>query len=75
MKTEHKKIMGILDTYLNKYPNQRFFQALVNIGVINYIKDFKMDPMVQDDFYLTDEKMLARVLEKYQELLNKELTK
>ena len=50
MKTTHNKIMLLLKSYLNQYPDQRFGQALFNLD----INQFKDDNIKERDFSLRD---------------------
>lgn len=38
MKKEHKKIIDLLNNYLELYPDQRFGQALFNLGINEFQK-------------------------------------
>ena len=64
MKETSKEIMKLIVEYLEKNPNQRFGQALYNLGVNE--DDGKWKPetgaiKLRDIFYDTDEAILERI--------------
>lgn len=59
-KESNDKILELLKQYLDKNPDQRFFQALVNIGAYEY-EPFRPDMSVRipcDPFYTTNENVI-----------------
>jgi hypothetical protein len=69
MTENHGKIIEILSSYLDKYPDQRFAQALFNLN-INQFKNIKVPE--NDDFSLrdiyadADTAILTRMIESYE---------
>ena len=64
MNETSKEIMKLIEEYLEKNPNQRFGQALYNLGVNE--DDGKWKPetgsiKLRDIFYDTDEEVLERI--------------
>ena len=51
MKKEHNEIINLISDYLNQHPDQRFGQAIFNIGVNEFLN--KVDPE-KDDFRIRD---------------------
>ena len=58
----NKKILALLNAHIEKYPAERFSQALLNLGVV---VDWGGDENAwEDDFYLESEKLLERIKER-----------
>ncbi|BCY27862.1 hypothetical protein [Flavobacterium okayamense] len=51
MKKEHNEIINLISDYLNQHPDQRFGQAIFNIGINEFLN--KVDPE-KDDFRIRD---------------------
>lgn len=59
-KETNDKILELLKQYLDKNPEQRFFQALVNIGAYEY-EPFRPDMSVRiprDPFYISNNNVI-----------------
>ena len=55
----NRLIILILEQYIEEYPDIRFSQALLNLGVV---VDWDGDKRAwEDDFYLESEKLLERI--------------
>ncbi|MEW7291333.1 hypothetical protein [Aquimarina sp. 2304DJ70-9] len=64
MKKEHKKIVEYISTFLNKYPDQRFGQAIFNLKINEFLEEEDcMNPKYQlrDIYGDSDEEILHRV--------------
>jgi hypothetical protein len=58
----NKKILALLNAHIEKYPAERFSQALLNLGVV---VDWGGDENAwEDDFYLESEELLKRIGQK-----------
>lgn len=51
MKEEHNEIINLISDYLNQHPDQRFGQAIFNIGINEFLN--KVDPQ-KEDFRIRD---------------------
>jgi len=63
MKSEHQKILELIKNYLEKHPDQRFGQALFNLG-INQFKDQnleRIDYSLRDIHNDNDNKIIKRI--------------
>lgn len=73
MKKEHKEIIALISNYLSKYPDQRFGQALFNLGInefANRLNPEKENYQIRDIHSDSDERILNRIkiqLDSYQE--------
>ena len=66
MKEEHSEIIKLLSGFLDKYPDQRFTQALFSLGInefeeINHEAAHEFHPQLRDVYNDPDEIVLARV--------------
>ena len=67
------KLAKLLLEYLEKYPNQRFGQALVNLDVlILHWNDDKCQMDIQDPYYERDGVMLERAQKAFDKIANGE---
>lgn len=51
MKKEHNEIINLISDYLNQHPDQRFGQAIFNIGINEFLN--KVD-LQKEDFRIRD---------------------
>ena len=71
MTDEHRIILDKLKTYLDEYPEQRFGQAIFNLG----INEFKQNEEFQlRDIYNDNDTEIINRIEKRLELHNKQNT-
>lgn len=69
MKNQHQEILKLISDYLEKYPNQRFGQALFNLGVNEFIDDNDhTNYRIRDIHGDSDEKILERVKKRFERL-------
>ena len=63
MKQEHKKILTIIEQYLEKYPDLRFGQALYNLNINQFEEPFNTDGenQMRDIHEDSDIKILKRI--------------
>ena len=58
MKKEHKLILDLISSYLEKYPDQRFGQAIFNLGINEFIKNdsslptYNLKDIYNDEYYV-----------------------
>ena len=63
MDIKHKRIIRRITEYLEKYPDQRFGQALFNLNINEFEKPFKLDKdnKLRDIYNDTDLQILQRM--------------
>jgi hypothetical protein len=67
--TEHRNILEKLKEYLEQNPNQRFGQAIFNLGINEFTQDEEFQ--LRDIYNDTDSEILKRI-DKKLELFNKQ---
>ncbi len=71
MKKEHKLILDLISSYLEKYPDQRFGQAIFNLGVNEFIKNDSSLPTYNlRDIYNDEDSVIIKRIENQLEWLN-----
>jgi hypothetical protein len=60
-KASNLEIMNRISEYLSRHPNERFGQALVNLGIIVSCLDEDFARKVDDPFYDESEETLKRI--------------
>lgn len=64
MKPEHKAILTIIEQFLDKYPEQRFGQALFNLNINQFsipTNPAQCGYLLKDIYNDSDEKILERM--------------
>jgi len=71
MKKEHKLILDILSSYLERYPDQRFGQAIFNLGINEFIKNDPSRPTYNlRDIYNDEDSVIIKRIENQLEWFN-----
>ncbi|WP_204161795.1 hypothetical protein [Dokdonia sp. Dokd-P16] len=71
MKKEHKLILDILSSYLERYPDQRFGQAIFNPGINEFIKNNSSRPTYNlRDIYNDEDSVIIKRIENQLEWFN-----
>ncbi|WP_299148104.1 hypothetical protein [uncultured Dokdonia sp.] len=71
MKKEHKLILDLISSYLEKYPDQRFGQAIFNLGVNEFIKNDSSLPTYNlRDIYNDEDSVIIKRIENQLEWFN-----
>jgi len=71
MKKEHKLILDLISNYLEKYPDQRFGQAIFNLGVNEFIKNDSSLPTYNlRDIYNDEDSVIIKRIENQLEWFN-----
>lgn len=56
-----KSILELLRLYLSKHPEIRLWQALLNLGIVEYIDENNKELGIIDDYYLSNTELLKKV--------------
>ena len=71
MKKEHKLILDLISSYLEKYPDQRFGQAIFNLGINEFIKNDSSLPTYNlKDIYNDEDYVVIKRIENQLEWFN-----
>ena len=71
MKKEHKLILDLISSYLEKYPDQRFGQAIFNLGINEFIKNDSSLPTYNlRDIYNDEDYVVIKRIENQLEWFN-----
>ena len=71
MKKEHQEILKIIETYLEKNPEQRFTQALFNLDINQSHSSILWEGALRDNYGDKDSTVVVRVQDRLKELNNK----
>lgn len=69
MNYEHnKKILKIMGEYIERHPDERFFQILMNLNVLN----FNAEKGIKNDYFINNQELLTKIENRLETLLNGE---